>query len=744
MGDLTVNKLLAAWSKWIFIACLFLLSACGGGSGGGTSYSVTPTSMTFSAAATNGVTPSPKNITITVNAGTVYLAAVYNGNAINTATLNFTGPTTAEVSVYPEAPGTLGTGTHTGTVAVYGCSDVNCNSQISGSPVNVNVTYTVNGLNASRTNINLASAVSSTSPTVQSTISSTFGTAAWTSNITYSGATQGWLTMNVNSGVSLPATIDFSASGVAAEGTYIANVRIDSGANSITLPVTYVVSNTINPFPGSLNFTVNDNPLPSQTRQIITGAQAGIAWTASSDVAWLDLSPTSGGGSDVIIASLNQTQLDGLFNGVYNGIVTLTPSAGLVESIPVTLTVNRSQVSYVAPYTGTSNKAANVIIRGENFNQATIQNVKFGTVAATSFSVINSTQINAAHPALTAGTYSVNVETASGNTKTAASLVILDAPAYNATNITYPNATAKTPLEIIYDAERQALLVAVAYPSPGASGDVLRYTYTSGAWSATPASVFITNLRNLGLSTNGKKIITVSNYAITQHDPITLNAGTSTSAPFGSFYYLKNIASMNNGNSYITTGLNGSGYTTAYLYSLDSPALTPNSTYYFGTPGVSADGSHISIVQGSLSPAPSVYKFDSSDDTLTTAGISLNQNYLIAPELDRDATRVLLNGYRVYNANYQQLGSLPTIGFGSHTAVVLSPDGARAYTYTSGTNLLRTYDLNSTPVAGLFPEVGTGTVLTGDPGNSPKITISPDGGTLFIAGADRIVVVPAP
>jgi hypothetical protein len=35
-------------------------------------------------------------------------------------------------------------------------------------------------------------------------------------------------------------------------------------------------------------------------------------------------------------------------------------------------------------------------------------------------------------------------------------------------------------------------------------------------------------------------------------------------------------------------------------------------------------------------------------------------------------------------------------------------------------------------------------VLPSDPGANPVMTVSPDGGTLFIAGADTIVVVPAP
>ena len=73
--------------------------------------------------------------------------------------------------------------------------------------------------------------------------------------------------------------------------------------------------------------------------------------------------------------------------------------------------------------------------------------------------------------------------------------------------------------------------------------------------------------------------------------------------------------------------------------------------------------------------------------------------------------------------------------------MALSPDGTRAYQYVNGT-LLRTFDVSS-PDQGVS-EIGTGTVLPSDPGASPVMTVSPDGGTLFIAGANAVVVIPAP
>jgi len=122
--------------------------------------------------------------------------------------------------------------------------------------------------------------------------------------------------------------------------------------------------------------------------------------------------------------------------------------------------------------------------------------------------------------------------------------------------------------------------------------------------------------------------------------------------------------------------------------------------------------------------------------------VALGQE-LVRPVLNRRATRILINGNRIYDANFQLLGNVT----GSPT-VALSPDGSKAYTYSGGT-VLRTHDLNGVltdpnPVVGHFPEIGFGTTLPSSPGIDSTMIISPDGGTLFIAGSDGIVVVPAP
>ena len=142
------------------------------------------------------------------------------------------------------------------------------------------------------------------------------------------------------------------------------------------------------------------------------------------------------------------------------------------------------------------------------------------------------------------------------------------------------------------------------------------------------------------------------------------------------------------------------------------------------------------FVQGSP-PPQNVFQYTASNSNFSSVSLALAQA-LRGPVLDRRAMRIVLNGSLVYDANFQQLGKIP-----DSFAVVLSVNAAKAYALSSGA-VLHTYDLNGTlDVNGFFPEIG-GTALASDPGSKPVMTMSPDGGSLFIAGADSIVVVPAP
>jgi hypothetical protein len=45
---------------------------------------------------------------------------------------------------------------------------------------------------------------------------------------------------------------------------------------------------------------------------------------------------------------------------------------------------------------------------------------------------------------------------------------------------------------------------------------------------------------------------------------------------------------------------------------------------------------------------------------------------------------------------------------------------------------------------GLAPEIGSGTSLTDSPGTGAAMTITPDGGTLILAGNAKVIITPHP
>jgi hypothetical protein len=175
----------------------------------------------------------------------------------------------------------------------------------------------------------------------------------------------------------------------------------------------------------------------------------------------------------------------------------------------------------------------------------------------------------------------------------------------------------------------------------------------------------------------------------------------------------------------------------------------------FGGAGASGDGSW--AVVGSLS-SNQVQLYDAATGLVSSAPVSFASALRMPPTLDRTGARFILNdgngnlGFgliRVFDrATLAALGDLPA----TTIAAVLSPDGSRAYAFDAS-GKLRTFDLSGTPPGGgtLFPEVGAGTTLAGAPGTpstvvgqSIRMIISPDGGTVFLAGADQIVVQPVP
>jgi hypothetical protein len=751
---------------------VLLLAACGGGGGGSSSspsalstasgLEVSPDSISFTAIQNRAIPPT-QEIQISISREDAVFIGVGSPPAVtppawfdeSTSRLHGAGNNwgfTATILSTSLAPGAYKT-----TVRIV-IADANRNI-LASSDVQVSYTIQPTGISAAPPSLNFSQPEGGSAPGAQTVALSELGNASypWTATVLY-GNERDWLNVNGGSqasGPSLPSSISVGITAPQRRGTYSAAVRITGNGNVTDIPVSYVVSKALSPSPTSLSYTIGNTPLPGDmTRRISVGAFPGVTWTAVSSATWLTISPASGGSGDSLSASLVQAEVDAKNNGRSTATITLTPSVGSVETIPVTLTVARTQVNYVAPYIAIANTQNEVVIRGDNLDQVTITDVKFGTTAAASFSRVASTEIRAIHPNLAPGTYPVRLETNLSVARSLANdLVAVIAPSYAAATIAYPNATAKQPLDIIYDAERQALLVGVAYPTPGSSGEIFRYPFTASAWATTPASVSVTSLRDLALSLDGRQLIAVSDFAVQKIDAGALTTGTVTpTLVFETFF--KGVAMANDGNAVLTTGFppveRASTEPWLCVVREDRVLLGPGGIGVVrGTPGSSADGSRVILSHASPDSMGSyIGQYDSLSGRFSFIPSSVPgvpstwPRTSIRPKLDRKATRLVMNGYIVIkNSDYSHPSFLPPVAPGDSAAVALSPDGTRAYQYVSGT-LLRTFDVSSSDQS--VSEIGTGTVLPSDPGASPVMTVSPDGGTLFIAGANAVVVVTAP
>jgi hypothetical protein len=228
----------------------------------------------------------------------------------------------------------------------------------------------------------------------------------------------------------------------------------------------------------------------------------------------------------------------------------------------------------------------------------------------------------------------------------------------------------------------------------------------------------------------------------------------------------------NDGNAVVTTGYPSTS-TLLWLYyacnpnndptvspclpAFTQPASTP--TLDNSTAVASADGSLIALIQKdpALTSPPGVFQYLAASDTFSATSVVLNQDSVnpVAPAIGVNTppnsttsnTHIVLSGKdvnsitvtNVYDASYNLLGTLP----GTTLAVVVKPDATRAYTFDS-TGQVRSFNLTAAPAGGPFPEVGSGTTLAGNPGTGVRMAISPDGGTLFLAGSSHIVVLPSP
>ncbi len=220
----------------------------------------------------------------------------------------------------------------------------------------------------------------------------------------------------------------------------------------------------------------------------------------------------------------------------------------------------------------------------------------------------------------------------------------------------------------------------------------------------------------------------------------------------GNGAHLGHIAFGNDGRAVGNSFAPSTGIT-AYRYDMLNQTFSTLSTQTDVTNRLivaSSDGD--TLLLPSFEPlAPAAYKpavtYDASAGAVTSppgattggsedASVSRNGSRMILVSSPLSASQVT-TVYGFSGGTFTSLGNLPA----DLRGFVISPDGSTAYAYFAGPpSEIRKFDLNT---AGL-PQVGSG-VAVASPGTFfNRMTISPDGGRLFLAGNDQLIIVPAP
>lgn len=473
-------------------------------------------------------------------------------------------------------------------------------------------------------------------------------------------------------------------------------------------------------------------------------------WTVESDAEWLVPSRQVGTSdtSSTLTAQIDEAKLNALDNGVYTGKITLTPKVGDPSTITATLHVNRTEARLTSPGTEVAGSAMEVTIRGDNFDEVTVTGVRFGDVPATAFRVVSPTEIRATHPALPAGSYPVTVESSEHLGRNISTLSVVDPPVMAAVSMAHPPATKWHAKGVVYDAPRQALFVGLLLNDGSGQSRILRYRYNGTTWDA-PTQVTVQRMTSLTLSMDGKRLLVgMDATTISQLDPTTLAVlDTSTSLDHPN-EYLATLPLTNDGYVLGPLSLSGAtGYSWVVKYSIRDAALIDyppgvNLMSDYSNAVASADGSTV-LMGKNRYDGDSFQLYQASTGSLES--IHLNEE-VYGMATDRAATRFVIGNSGIYDRSLSLLGRLPD----GLSNAVMTRDGSRVYALDLDRKLW-SFALGYVGDTFKVTQLGSPVTLVADPSPNDglvhyasEMTISPDGGTLFIAGSKRVVVMPVP
>ncbi|MBN1209960.1 MAG: BACON domain-containing protein [Myxococcaceae bacterium] len=332
------------WGLRLALASLWL-SACGSGAGD-MHLSVDSTSIVFQDV--SGKAPEAQLLSARIRPLTqsVFVGIAFTQSGLESVAYDLSG-NPFPILVTPKDPEALGSGTQTDQVIIAACVDEECTQHIAGSPVIVDVTYTVRSyLTAEPAELSFAHALGSNAPpgslplSVQSPFATHWSASASSSWIHLSGDTQG----------AAPGgpRVEVDPSGLPL-GTHRGSVTLTAmeTGETVDVPVTLRVKPAaFVPTPPTLSFGGQDG-LELSAKTLALGLDTGsnaYDWTAVVDTGagpqWLKLSSTSGevsASATPITVSVDPTALK---DGVHTASLRFTSSVAgqtITQDVPVSL-----------------------------------------------------------------------------------------------------------------------------------------------------------------------------------------------------------------------------------------------------------------------------------------------------------------------------------------------------------------------------------------------------------------------
>lgn len=244
----------------------------------------------------------------------------------------------------------LGAGSYNGSISV-----------VSGSstlviPVSLTVGSSFSGINASPSQLSFQAQLGSAAVTQALTLSS-FTPQSFFTFANSSGST--WLQVSPTSGTT-PTILNVTANPavLTAPGVYSGSIIVTSTLDNsqLTVPVTLTVSGgALTASPASLSFTQGSGGAPPPSQQLQLNAIGAVNYVATSNSAWLSVTPNSGIAPTTLTVNVNGGTLT---TGTYSGNISITGGANTVN-VPVSLTVSTQALPVLNPTNLTFSAAAN-------------------------------------------------------------------------------------------------------------------------------------------------------------------------------------------------------------------------------------------------------------------------------------------------------------------------------------------------------------------------------------------------